>query len=98
MAYIAQDQATQSHIKSFRLTTADTRESRRDDAKRNNTYYKKENRLAMSKSEASFTLGSVIGQVVPVNGAFNPHFRFWSDFKLEEFADEGDRTQCEDST
>jgi hypothetical protein len=68
MAYLAQDQSLQNRLRSFRLTTADSRESKRHDAKRNSSYYKKEKLLVMGKTEASFILGSVIGQMVPVNG------------------------------
>jgi hypothetical protein len=85
MAYLAQDEDAQKRIKSFRLTTADGRASQRDDLHRNTTLKKKKEELVLSKSEASFTINSVVGQVVPVNGEYgsppSTHTRhsFWSE-------------------
>lgn len=68
MAYLAQDDDAQRRIKSFRLTTADSRASQRDDLNRNTTVKSKKEELGLSKSEASFTINGVVGQVIPVNG------------------------------
>jgi hypothetical protein len=72
MAFLAQHEGVQKQLKSFRLTTADSRTSQRDDVHRNNRFMKSEG-LAVSKTQASFMLGDVVGQVVPINGMFAIH-------------------------
>jgi len=68
MAYLAQDEAAQKRLKSFRLTTADCRQSQRDDLSRTTRVKSTKEELALSKSEASFTINGVIGQILPING------------------------------
>lgn len=68
MAFLAQDNGVQKQTRSFRLITADSRESKRDDAKRNTSNKERKESLLVSKTDASFAMDDVIGQIVPVNG------------------------------
>ncbi len=67
MAYLAQDERVQKQLRSFRLTTADSRESKRDDSKRNPGDAKKKRSLLISRSDASFTVNDVVSQIVPIS-------------------------------
>jgi len=67
MAFLAQHEGVQNQLRSFRLHTADSRTSQRDEVHRNNRFMKQEG-LAVSQTQASFMLGDVVGQVVPIHG------------------------------
>ncbi|OCF76690.1 hypothetical protein I204_02391 [Kwoniella mangroviensis CBS 8886] len=66
MSYLAQSPESQRQIKSFRLITADARQSKRDDANRLRTSSKKSEGLSVARKVATF-VDDVVGQISPVN-------------------------------
>lgn len=69
MAYLAQNEGVQKQMSSFRLTAVDSRESKRDDAKRSSSTKSKGN-ILLSKDDASFSTSDVVGRMTPVNGEY----------------------------
>ncbi|WWD00331.1 hypothetical protein V866_007243 [Kwoniella sp. B9012] len=66
MSYLAQSPEAQRQIKSFRLITADVRQSKRDDTNRLRTSTKKSEGLSVARKDATF-VDDVVGQISPVN-------------------------------
>ncbi|WVW78709.1 hypothetical protein I302_100669 [Kwoniella bestiolae CBS 10118] len=66
MSYLAQSNQAQRQLKSFRLITADARQSKRDDANRLRTSTKKVEGLTIARKDATF-VEDVVGQISPVN-------------------------------
>ncbi|WVQ97865.1 hypothetical protein IAU59_004981 [Kwoniella sp. CBS 9459] len=64
-AYMARSQQAQSQLRSFRLTTADARESKRDDVNRLRGAPKGK-QLAVARKDATF-VGDVVGKILPVD-------------------------------
>lgn len=75
MAFMAQHEGVQKQLRSFRLSTTDSRNSQRDDVHRNNPFMMQDGlavlkKQAVPKTQANFMLGDVVGQVIPINGEY----------------------------
>jgi hypothetical protein len=67
MAHLAQ-QPLINDLSTFRVSTADERESKRDDMKRRAKNPDMKKTLVIARDGASFTEDDVVAQIVPVNG------------------------------